>query len=224
MKYQVKILNVSSVNELESYWSDTDRKNLLELFGFTDFKNSKSGELKELLLMAITDYEADEAARILLGYKLGEVLNEGQIQSISHEMMEDKVAEEYPDPALHFDLFNINQLLYKAYNGKFPNTEATILELELKPMEGEAPEMDKEIFTKILSQGLSDENIINRLYPDQVAGKAAFEDANKIIWQINDKGKGLYELTTSQYWIAKEDVAKIEYEATITFFEEENEA
>lgn len=224
MKYSVKILNVSTVNELESYWSDTDRKKLLELFGFTDIKNAKSGEIRELLLMAITDFEPDEAARMLLGYKLGEVLNEGQIQSISHEMMEDKVAEEYPDPALHFDLFNINQLLFMAYNGKFPNTEATILELELKPADEGGPEIDKEIFTKILSQGLSDENIINRLYPDQVAGKAAFEDANKIIWQINDKGHGLYELTTSQYWIAKEDVAKVEYEATITFFDEENES
>ncbi len=224
MNYSVKILNVSTVNELESYWSDTDRKQLLELFGFTDIKNAKSGEIKELLLMAITDYEADEAARMLLNYKLGEVLNEGQIQSISHEMMEDKVAEEYPDPALHFDLFNINQLLYKAYNGKFPNTEATILELELKALEEEASEINKEVFTKILSQGLSEENIINRLYPDQVAGKAEFEDANKIIWQINDKGNGLYELTTSKYWIAKEDVAKVEYEATITLFEEENES
>ncbi len=224
MKYNVKILNVSTVNELESYWSDADRKKLLEAFGFTDFKNAKSGEIHELLLMAITDYEADEAARILLDYKLGEVLNEGQIQSLSHEMMADKIAEEYPDPALHFDLFNINQLLYKAYNGKFPNTEATILELELKPADEEAPEVDKEVFTKILSQGLSDENIINRLYPEQVAGKAAFEDANKIIWQINDRSKGQYELTTSKYWIAKEDMVKVEYEASIIFFEEETES
>lgn len=224
MKYKVKVLNLTTVNELDAYWSDADRKKLLEAFEFTDVKNAKTEELKELLLMAITDFEGDEAARILLNYKLGDVLNDGQIQSISHEMMADKVAEEYPDPALHFDLFNINQLLYKAYNGKFPNTEATILELELKPADAEAPEINKEIFTKILSQGLSDENIINRLYPDQVAGKAAFEDANKIIWQINDKGNDLYELTTSKYWIAKEDVTKIEYEATITFFDEEKES
>jgi hypothetical protein len=223
MKYSVKILNVSTVNELESYWSDADRKQLLEAFDFNDFKNAQPGELHELLLMAITDYEADEAASILLDYKLGKVLNEGQIQSLSHEMMADKIAEEYPDPALHFDLFNINQLLYKAYNGKFPNTEATVLELELKSVDNETTQTDKEVFTKILSQGLSDENIINRLYPEQVAGKAAFEDANKIIWQINDKGDGIYEITTSKYWISKEDVVKVEYEASITFFEEENE-
>ncbi len=102
-------------------------KKLLEAFEFTDVKNAKTEELKELLLMAITDFEGDE-------------------------------------------------------------------------------------------------NIINRLYPDQVAGKSAFEDANKIIWKINDKGNGQYELTTSQYWIAKEDVTKVEYEANITFFDEENES
>ncbi|MBQ0740794.1 hypothetical protein J9332_41620, partial [Aquimarina celericrescens] len=79
-----------------------------------------------MLFMAIPDFEPNEAASIVLTYKLSDQLNEGQIHSISHEMTNDKVAEEYPEPNLHYDLFNINQLLYKAYNGTFPNTEATL--------------------------------------------------------------------------------------------------
>jgi hypothetical protein len=44
--------------------------------------------------MAISDYEPNEAAEIVLAYKLGEELNEGQIEQISHNMLIDKVCEE----------------------------------------------------------------------------------------------------------------------------------
>lgn len=220
MKFQVKITDVNTVNELNYYWTPSDYKKLLEAFGFPDGDSSKPKEIKELLLMAITDFEPDESARILLNYKLSDHLNEGQIQSMSHEMLLDKIAEEYPETSLHFDLFNINQLLHKAYNGKFPNTEASIIELELKPLDDNSIEINKEVFTKVLSQGLSDRNIINRLYPDQVAGNLAFEDANKIIWDVNEKGDDTYELTTSKYWISKEEFVHTEYEADVIFFEE----
>ena len=224
MKVNVKILGVTTVNELNIYWSDADRVKLLEEFGYPDASSAKPSEIQELLHMAITDFEPDEAAKLLLNFKLENHLNEGQIQSLSHEMMADKVAEEYPDPALHFDLFNINQLLFKAYNGKFPNTEATIIQMELLPDSKDTPEINNELITKVLSQGLSDHNIINRLYPDQISGKVAFEDAEKIIWHIGKKEKNTYEVITSNYWIAKEDVSFSEYEADVVFFDEEKEA
>ncbi|HSI74486.1 MAG TPA: hypothetical protein VK957_01270 [Lunatimonas sp.] len=223
MKFNVTISGITTVNELDKYWSDEVRVKLLEEFGFPDASTAKPGEIQELLHMAITDFEPAEAAKILLNFKLGEELNEGQIQSLSHEMMADKVAEEYPDPALHYDLFNINQLLFKAYNGKFPNTEATIINLELQPESKEKTGINKEVITRVLCQGLSDRNIINRLYPDQISGKVAFEDAEKIIWQITEKGNNSYEVITSNYWIAKDDVIYSEYEAELELFDEEKE-
>jgi hypothetical protein len=224
MKINVTISGISTVNELDTYWNDSDRIQLLEEFAYPDASTAKPSEIQELLHMAITDFEPDEAAKILLNFKLGNQLNAGQIQSLSHEMMADKVAEEYPDPALHYDLFNINQLLFKAYNGKFPNTEATILQITLHPGSDETTEINKEVITKVLCQGLSDRNIINRLYPDQVSGKVAFEDAEKIIWNITEKGNNAYEIITSNYWIAKEDVVYSEYEADLVLFHEEKEA
>ncbi|WP_158856001.1 hypothetical protein [Lunatibacter salilacus] len=223
MKINVTISGITTVNELDNYWSDEVRVKLLEEFGYPDASTAKPSEIQELLHMAITDFEPAEAAKILLNFKLGEELNEGQIQSLSHEMMADKVAEEYPDPALHYDLFNINQLLFKAYNGKFPNTEATIIQLELHPESKETAEVNKELITRVLCQGLSDRNIINRLYPDQISGKVAFEDAEKIIWQIREKGNNAYEVITSNYWIAKDDVIYSEYEAELELFDEEKE-
>ena len=40
--------------------------------------------------MAISDYEPEEAASIVLEYKLSHYLNANQIEQISNEMLEDK--------------------------------------------------------------------------------------------------------------------------------------
>jgi hypothetical protein len=87
--------------------------------------------------MAITDFEPNEAAAIVLDYKLSDSLNEGQIQQISNDMLIDKISEEYPEIAMA-PLYHINQLLFKAYNGKFPNAKATVMEFSVMPSKEDA--------------------------------------------------------------------------------------
>ncbi|MGB3780235.1 MAG: hypothetical protein WA960_17865 [Tunicatimonas sp.] len=218
MKAQANISSIEVVNDLTYYWNDTDFINLLKIMDFPDAETSKPEELKDLVLMAITDFEPDEAARVLLTYKLDKKLTEGQIHSLSHEMIEDKIAEEYPDPALHYDLFNINQLLFKAYNGTFPNTEATIIKLEIHT--DQETEINSEVLLKIIGASLSDRSLILRLYADQISGKSPFDDAAKIIWLFNKEGDNGYEIVTSRYWIDKEDIEQIAYKANILFYED----
>ncbi|MBK7637997.1 MAG: hypothetical protein IPJ13_29725 [Saprospiraceae bacterium] len=185
-----------------------------------DADKVKPEELRELLYMAITDFEPSEAAEIILTYKLGDQLTAGQIQDISHEMKDEKIAETYANPSFHYDLFNINQLLYRAYKGKFPNTEASIILMEVTGNENN--EVNKEVLTKALAQSLSERSIIQRLYGDQVTGQADFGDAEKIIWLYNQKEENTYEIITSRYWVEKEDIENGEYDADIQFFEEKD--
>jgi hypothetical protein len=222
MKLKVKVLEVKKVNELDTYWNADDRIQLLEKFNFPDADKSKPEELKSLLLMAISDFEPNEAAEILLTYKLGDQLNEGQIQSLSHEMSKDKVAEEYPEPALHFDLFNINQLLFKGYNGTFPNTEASIITLEIDQMEEKKAEITSEILIKALTDGLKDNNLIKRLFDEQLNGNEPFTDAEKTIWKINPLEDNQYQLITSTYWVDQEEFIASEYDSEIKFHQEED--
>jgi hypothetical protein len=222
MKLTVRIAAIEYINELDSYWNDADFKELLGLFSFPDVDQVKPADLREMLFMAITDFEPNDAAEIVLTYKLSEQLNEGQIQAISQEMTNDKVAEEYPEPELHFDLFNINQLLYKAFNGTFPNTEASIITIELLNPEAASLEMTEEIMTKLISQGMNASNLLNRLYSDQIEAKEPFTDAAKFIWKLDKTRDTTYKLMTSRYWIEKDDVAQAEYDCTIEFFEEEH--
>jgi hypothetical protein len=223
MIIKVNVIKISSVNELSFYWSNHNYIDLLDKMSMPDADQLDPSELKDMLYMAITDFEPAEAAEIILTYKLGEMLTPGQILNLSHEMMEEKVAEQYADPSFHYDLFNINQLLFKAYKGKFPNTEASIILLTLTDEDGKKVEVSKEIITKAIAAGLSDRSLIKRLYDDQINGTLEFGDAEKIIWLFNEKEDNTYEVITSKYWIDKDDIEQTEYETTVKFFEGEED-
>jgi hypothetical protein len=76
-------------------------------------------------------------------------------------------------------MFHVNQLLFKAYNGKFPNAKASVH--FLTPIEGET-ELTAENVLKLLNNGLSDRNLIKRLFDDQMTQNIPFPNAAAIIW------------------------------------------
>lgn len=220
MKYAIKIHKISTVDELPDTWNVEDFKALLERFDFPDAQSNDLKELRELLFMAIADYETNEAAAIVLDYKLSEHLNEGQIEQLSHEMLLDKISEEYPVIGLHKDLFNINQLLYKAYNGKFHNTKATIVDFEITTLGNADTKITKEIVLKCFGQNLDNHNVILRLFGDQLNAEEAFEEANDVIWELQ-KNENTYRFITSDYWMSKDEFLNEELECKIKMFEEE---
>lgn len=212
MKFNISIKNTTTVEEIPNYWQNQDYINLLELFDFPDADTVKKENLMEMLQMAITDFEPNEAAAIVLSYKLSERLTEGQIGQISNDMLLDKVCEEYPEMDLHYDLFNINQLLYKAYNGKFPNAKATIVDFSMVSTDGFDQEITKEIVLKSFNNGISDRNLIKRLFSEQLSTDKAFVEADAVLWELNKKDSTNYTITTSEYWLNKEDLVIPEFE------------
>ena len=214
MKYQTTITKITSVDEIDGAWTKEDYAELLTRFGFSedDYKNV---DPKEFLYMAIADQEPTDAAAILLEYKLAEHLNEGQISQISHDMQLDKISEEYPEIPLHYPLFNINQLLYKAFNGKFPHAKASILAFQTQSEGSEQTELTKELALKALSGGLSDRSLLNRLFSDQLAGKVPFPEAEAIVWELKNQGKASYQLITSEYWMSEDDFSDITFESDV---------
>lgn len=222
MTYKINIKRANIVDQIENYWTKEDYVHLLEKFGFGDASTADEESLNELLLMAITDFDPKEAAEIVLQYKLANDLNEGQIQQLSNEMLIDKVCEEYPVIGLHFTLFQINQLLYKAYNGKFPNAKAIIIELTITPADGEVlTQLSKERVLKLLNNGLSDRNIIKRLFDEQMNQSAPFPEAEDILWDLSTADNSNYVLYTSENWINKEDIIASEFESVLEEVEKE---
>jgi hypothetical protein len=223
MKYLVKIKDVKSTEKLKGAWNNDDFKELLVRFEFPDAEQIKTTELKEYLFMAISEFEPNEAAAILLGYKLSDILNEGQVENLSHEMLRVKVFENYTEIDLHRNLFNINQLLYEAFNGKFPLGQANIVQFEITDEHNNPVEITKETALKALSQGLSENNLLNRLLSDQLEGRAPFPEAEGIVWDLQNIGNTIYSITISEKWLTENEFTSLEYKCTVQPFEEQDE-
>ncbi|NNF01801.1 MAG: hypothetical protein HKN22_03885 [Bacteroidia bacterium] len=220
MNFNLKINSIKTISEISDYWSKEDYRLILEEFNYDDAKSLDPSELREILEMAISDFEPNEAAEILLQYKLNDKLNSGQIQNLSNEMLEDNESEEFPDISLHYPLFNINQLLHRSYNGKFPNAKATVIELELTTVPSNTLEITKAVILQATSQLLRKENLIPRLYEKELAGEKKFEDAEHIIWELKKISENVYTFITSDYWINKEDLISAELNGTINPYED----
>ena len=222
MNYQIIIKRIDTVNEVEGYWSNKDLIYLLDKFNYPDGATAEIKNLPELLEMAISDYEPSEAAEIVLTYKLSEELNEGQIQQISHNMLIDKVCEEYPEIHMQGRLFHTNQLLFKAYNGKFPNAKASVVHFSMTPEKEDIEKvLTKENVLKLLNNGLTDRNLIKRLFDDQMTQNIPFPEADGIIWELNTDDNVNYTLITSENWINNEDLISSEFESTLEEIVEE---
>ena len=219
MKYHIIINAVKLVESLNDAWNTTDYLQLLNAFGFEDTNNLKPEEIEEMLFMAISDFEPEEAATIVLKYKLSEFLNGNQIDQISNDMLIDKISEEYADISLHHQLFNINQLLHKAYNGKFPKAKATIVDFEIQPNEN----ITKEIVLKAFNATLTRSNVIKRLFANAIAGNESFDEAESIIWDLKSTGANSYTLTTSEYWMSKDEFEQAEFDAEVVEYEEDED-
>jgi hypothetical protein len=194
----------------------------LDKFNYPDGATALKKNLPELLEMAISDYEPNEAAAIVLDYKLGEELNEGQIEQISHNMLIDIVCEEYPEIHMQGRLFHVNQLLFKAYNGKFPNAKASIVHFSMTPAEGEVKELTAENILKLLNNGLSDRNLIKRLFDDQMTQNIPFTSAAAIIWELKTSDNVNFSLVTSENWINNDDIISSEFEGVLEEIEVED--
>jgi hypothetical protein len=220
MRCSVKIIDIATIHEIGGSWTNKDYLELLDLMGFPEAEEIPPEEMLDFLFLALSDVEPHEAAEVLLTYKLSGLLTKGQIKNLALDMIDDDVAEDYSDIALHYPLFNINELLNKAFNGKFPNTKASRLNLEIKFQQGSGLEINKELVLKAICNGLSDRNLVKRLFTEQLQGKVKFPEAEHILWEMEQSEDGTISIITSDYWVNEEDFVNTEFEGVLHWYED----
>ncbi|HEY0046932.1 MAG TPA: hypothetical protein VGB44_09515 [Flavobacterium sp.] len=136
------------------------------------------------------------------------------MDQMSHDMLLDKISEEYSDISLHYPLYNINQLLFKACNGTFPNTKATILDFTITNNEGNR-QFSKADLLKLLHHGLAPNNLLIRMFEEQLTTAADFPDAENMVWELRTEDNSNYQLVTSEYWLSREDVVSGEFDGEL---------
>ena len=219
-KFTVERLSFTSLTELPNSWQNADYKELLKKMNYDNPDEIKEAELKEMCLMSFTDLEPREAAEIVLGYLFPEELNAGQIENLSHQMLTEKLWEENPELPLHKGFYKATELLYTAYNGTFPRTQAVQFQVKCTAENAE----DLAILTdspaaplmRLLAQGMPDNALINRLFTAQLEGPK-FAEAEFMLWELKTLGKEAnsvtFDVVSSAYWLDDFKYADV-YEAT----------
>jgi hypothetical protein len=219
--FTVERLSFQHLAELPNAWQPTDYLALLNQLNYENPEAIAPAELKEMCQLAITDLEPAEAAEAVLTYTAAEDLTKGQIAQLAHQMQTEKLWEENPNFALHQKFFNATQLLYDAYNGKFPHPQAVEFKVKITAASpADLAALDHEpaaTLLRLLALGLSDRALLHRLFSDQLAG-GEFPEATSILWQLTPSEKNadsvVYDIISSDYWLEDFKFADT-YEATL---------
>lgn len=218
--FTVERLTFDTLTELPNAWQAADYKALLLKTGFDNPDEIAADELKDMTLMALTDLEPTEAAQLVLEYLFDEQLTAGQIENLAHQMLTEKLWEENPELDQHEGFFKATQLLYTAYNGKFPRAEAVQFQVKLTTDEADAltlfdaqPEAP---LLRLLAQGMPDNTLLKRLFHEQLDG-TSFPEATAIVWQLQPAQREarsvVFDVVSSAYWLDDFKYAD-SYEAT----------
>jgi len=219
--FTVERLSFQHLAALPDAWQNADYLALLNKLNYENPEAIAPAELADMTKMALTDLEPAEAAEAVLGHLAGEELTKGQTDQLAHQMQTEKLWEENPNFALHQKFFNATQLLYDAYNGKFPHPQAVEFKVKITAASpDDLAALDHEpaaTLLRLLAPGLSDRALLHRLFSDQVAG-GEFPEAASILWQFTPSEKSadsvVYDIISSDYWLEDFKFADT-YEATL---------
>lgn len=205
--FKVECLSFKTIQQLPDFWDDDKYKDLLEAMEYGAISEIASEELKEMCLMSLSDHEPEEAAKLVLEYIFRDKLTKGQIENLSNEMLEEKIWEEYADLSLHEAFFNVGQLLYEAYNGKFPKPDAVNFKVKVTAAQKDGlwvfDNFPEAPLIRLLVAGMPKNTLIFRLFEEQIDGEE-FKDAQDIIWQLRSEKKDdleiVFDVISSTYW------------------------
>jgi hypothetical protein len=206
--FTVERLSFQHLSELPTAWTNTDYLALLKQLDYDNPEALAPAELKEMCQMALTELEPAAAAEAVLTYLFADALKPGQLEQLAHQMETEKLWEENPKLELHEGFFNATQLLYDAYNGKFPHPQAVEFKVKITAADpADLAALDTEPalpLLRLLAPGLSDRALLHRLFGDQLTG-GEFPEAPAILWQITPSDKTadsvVFDVISSDYWL-----------------------
>ncbi|MDA3945871.1 MAG: hypothetical protein PF439_04225 [Helicobacteraceae bacterium] len=233
-KFNVEIVSFKKIDKIEDAWSSDDYRALLLMMDMDeeDVASIQPNELKEMCLMSLNDLEHHAAAKLLLTYVFQDAITEGKIDQICHVMADDKLWEEFADPAYHKRLFDAYGLLREAYNGIFPHPTGVQFHIKITSKGKEAFELfDDSLYpalVRLLASGLGEDAILHRLYDEQISGKK-FTEAESIVWILKERSRSdlerEYEIVSSELWFGElADVDSFEAETHADAGDEEEGA
>ena len=208
-KYGVVVDSIEELTGLDDSWLATDYVAILTSQDVQGAGQISPEELRDMCLFELQDLEPPAASAILLKYKLGTKLSAGQIKNYSVDSQHERLWEQSADLAVHKPMFAVASLLNSANSVAFPTPDALQVSLSIH-CENETDlaifneDMDPALLVGMLSSGMDESAILNRLFGEQIAaGKIA--DAASIIWNVrvdaSDPALIHMKIASSAYWL-----------------------
>lgn len=203
----VAVTQFEQVAELDGDWTTADFVALLKELDFDGADQLPATEAEEMCLLALADPEPEDAAAVLLTYKLRDDLSDGQIRNYSNESQFERLWEQSPEMELHRRMFAVASLLVKVNDQQFPTPDAVQVTLQVDCSTELADTfkcpVSPENIIRLLAVGMDDDAILKRLFHDQIEG-GKFPEAASIVWDVtstpNAAGVEL-TVTSSGYWL-----------------------
>ena len=208
-KYRVGVDEFEELTELEQSWMPKDYVSILTSLDIADAGKIDVDELRDMTLFALQDLNPPDAAAVLLKYKVGTKLSGGQIRNYSIESQHERLWEQSADLSLHQDMFAVASMLNSVNAMAFPIPDALRVTFSIQCDDASQlalfnDEMDRAILVRMISAGMNESAILNRLFGDQIA-TGIVADADSIIWQIAveqpDPTTLQIRITSSAYWL-----------------------
>lgn len=210
--FNVEILSFMKISEIENVWMTDGYKSLLSMMDIDEDElgGMTESEIQEMCLMSLNDFEHHQSAEFLLRHLFKDEITEGKIEQMGHQMVEAKLWEEHADSAYHKRLFDAYGLLRKAYKGIFKEPTGVKFTIKITANNDESFDIFDSslhaVVVRLISYGLDETAILNRLFEEQISGKN-FPDAKNILWILNEKSitekERQYEITSSDLWFGE---------------------
>ncbi|HSP82243.1 MAG TPA: hypothetical protein VLN72_00770, partial [Gillisia sp.] len=94
-------------------------------------------------------------------------------------------------------------------------SSATIIDCSITSEKNNETTISKAMVLRLFNNGLSDRNIVKRLFEKQLSGNEEFPEAENIIWDLNSSDNINFKITTSGNLIKKDEIIASEWEANV---------
>lgn len=208
-KYGVSIDEIEELAALEGGWHTADYVAILTELNVDDAAQIVSDELRDMSLFSLQDLDPPEAAAVLLKYKLGTRLTEGQIKNYSIESQHERLWEQSAELDVHQPMFAVASLLHAVNSMAFPMPDALRVSMSIQCDDAARlslfnDSMDRALLVRMISAGMEESAILNRLFGEQIAA-CKVADADSIIWRVStDSSQATtvrLKITSSAYWL-----------------------
>jgi len=183
--FHVSLLSSDEVHSLNGEWGHEALRKILELADADDIGEIANDELEEICLMSLQDIGNQRAGEIVLEAVFGEGMRPGVRQNLVDDLQEDQPWNDFAEVSQQRGIFVAVCLLHKAFPTRYGTPDATRLTIRVQAETSAGlasiDPRQSAWLVRLLACGLSDDNIVHRLYGDELK-KGEFTEASGLIW------------------------------------------